>query len=82
MAQLRKAFLVLASAIVISTAKHTSGLGNIKNVVVLVQENRLATIHISSIKSIRNELCFRFIVHSIGCTEISPIAPTLITSVT
>lgn len=43
MAPLRKAFLVLASAIVIATAtklEATNNLSNIKNVVVLVQENR------------------------------------------
>ena len=42
MAPLRKAFLVLASAIVVIAAatKTKNGLSNIKNVVVLVQENR------------------------------------------
>ena len=33
-------YLVLASAIVVSTAQSTLRLSNIKNVVVLVQENR------------------------------------------
>lgn len=49
MVPLRNTFLVLASAIVIATAKNP--LSNIKNVVVLVQENRYATIHISYIYS-------------------------------
>lgn len=38
MAPLRNAFLVIASAIAAATAKNA--LSNIKNVVVLVQENR------------------------------------------
>ena len=40
MAPLRNAFLILASVIAIATAKKNSPLSNIKNVVVLVQENR------------------------------------------
>ena len=40
MAPLRKAFLILAGAIAIASAKKISALSNIKNVVVLVQENR------------------------------------------